>query len=263
MKKIILILTVIFVIFPLFGESDPREIMALVNARDTGDSAVSDMEMVLVDQQERQRSRSIKSYMLDDGEVSRTVMFFTAPGDVRGTGFLTWDYEEESKDDEQWLYLPALRKTNRIAGSDKSQSFMGSDFNYSDMNAADLNEFNYTLIQEGKVDGQDVWVIMAVPVSRDIARETGYEKSALFIRKDNYMIVRAKKWTLRSGEEKFMQVKEMRIIDGIWIPTRMEMTTRRNGSFYHQTLLNRSNIRINIPMDENMFTVSGLERGIQ
>ncbi len=262
MKKIVLWICLTLIFFPLIGETNPRQIMEMVNSRDTGNSAVSDMEMILVDQQERHRSRSIKSYMIEEEGVTRTIMFFMAPGDVRGTGFLTWDYEGDEKDNDQWLYLPSLRRTNRIAGSDKSQSFMGSDFNYSDMNITELNDYSYTLIQEGAVDGHDVWIIMAVPVNRAIAEETGYEKSALFIRKDDYMIIRAKKWTLRSGEEKFMQVREIRVVDGILIPGRVEMTTRRNGSFYHQTILTRTNIRINIPLEPELFTIAGLERGL-
>ena len=60
-------------------------------------------------------------------------MFFLSPADVKDTGFLTYDYDEEGRDDDQWLYLPALKKTKRIASGDKSGSFMGSDFTYADM----------------------------------------------------------------------------------------------------------------------------------
>ena len=263
MKKIIVFIFTAMILIPLAGEADPRRIMELVNERDTGNSSVSDMEMVLVDQQGRERSRAIRSYMIDTEEPAKTLMFFTSPADVRGTGFLTWDYDGGEKDDEQWLYLPSLRRTNRIAASDRSQSFMGSDFNYSDMNPAEIEDYNFSLAQEGNLEGQEVWVIMAVPKSRDVAEETGYEKSALFIRKDNYVIVRAKKWTLRTGEEKYMQVRELSLIEGIWVPTRMEMTTKRNGAFYHATRMNRTNVRINVSLDENMFTVAGLERGIR
>ena len=112
-----------------------REIMQQVYDRDDGNNAITEMEMVLVDKNGNKRVRNVKSFRRDagkDGEDTQSIMFFVTPADVKDTGFLTYDYDDDAKDDDQWLYLPALKKTKRIASSDKSSSFMGTDFTYSD-----------------------------------------------------------------------------------------------------------------------------------
>ena len=105
--------------------------MEKVNARDVGERSISEMEMILIDKKGNKRVRKLKTYGLEQGKDSKSLMFFISPADVKNTGFLTYDYDESGKDDDQWLYLPALRKTKRIASGDKSGSFMGSDLNLS------------------------------------------------------------------------------------------------------------------------------------
>ena len=102
-----------------------REIMEKVNARDVGDSSSGEMEMILIDKKGKKRIRKLKTFGGKKGKDSLSLMFFISPADVKNTGFLTYDYKKSGKDDDQWLYLPALRKTKRIAAGDKSGSFMG------------------------------------------------------------------------------------------------------------------------------------------
>ena len=124
------------------GESPTaREIMELVDARDTGDNSTQDMEMILIDKNGSKRERKIRALGRDVGEDTQSIMFFLSPADVKDTGFLTYDYDADDKDDDQWLYLPALKKTKRIASNDKSGSFMGSDFSYSDMTDRKIDRF--------------------------------------------------------------------------------------------------------------------------
>ena len=110
-----------------------REIMEKVDARDDGDNMTSDTEMVLIDKDNRERVRKIRSFQKDKGDDQWRLMFFLEPADVKDTVLLSYDFYDPDKDDDQWLYLPALRKTKRIASSDKSSAFMGSDFSYADM----------------------------------------------------------------------------------------------------------------------------------
>jgi hypothetical protein len=124
------------------------EIMTKVDERDDGDRSIADMQMLLIDKSGSKRNRSLRSFGIDQGEDRYNLMFFLAPGDVKGTGFLTYDYETEGKDDDQWLYLPALKKVKRIASSDKSGSFMGSDFSYADLTKRRLRDYNYTFYKK-------------------------------------------------------------------------------------------------------------------
>lgn len=238
-----------------------REIMEAVNDRDDGDNATMNLEMVLIDRRGNKRLRQIRMMRKDFGEDTYVVNFFLSPADVKDTGFLTYDYDAPGKDDDQWLYLPALRKSKRIASSDKSGRFMGSDFFYSDMSRPDLDDFTYVLKKEGTVDGATAWIIEATPVTKDVAEETGYSKSELWVRQDNHIIVRAKRWVQADRTIKYMQVNQLEQIDGIWTATEMQMVTKLGRDTVHATVLTFSDIKFNQRLDEDLFTLRRLEKG--
>jgi hypothetical protein len=243
-------------------EPTGREIMEMVDARDDGDRAVQDMKMILIDKNGSQRNRTIRAYRMDKGEDTWSIMFFLDPADVKDTGFLTYDYDEYEKDDDQWLYLPALKKTKRIASGDKSGSFMGSDFSYSDMTERKLDAYDYKLLQESEVDGQPVWVVEAIPNNEKEIDETGYTKQIVFVREDNYVVVRAKSWLKKGGRNKYFDVKKLELIDGIWTPTEMHMTTKKGRQTLHKTVILSDNIHYNQDMSDDQFTVRQLEKGL-
>jgi hypothetical protein len=145
------------------AELTGRQIMERVDERDDGDNATQDMEMILIDKNGNTRERAIRSLRRDMGEDTHSIMFFLSPADVKDTGFLTYDYDDADADDDQWLYLPALKKTKRIASNDKSGSFMGSDFTYADMTTRELDHYDYRLIKEGDVGGNPVWIVEGIP----------------------------------------------------------------------------------------------------
>ncbi len=242
-------------------EPRAREIMQKVDQRDEGDNQTSDLQMILIDKRGNRRVRELRSFRKDKGEDSYTLMFFISPADVKDTGFLTYDYEDPDRDDDQWLYLPALKKTKRIAASNKSGSFMGSDFSYADMTDRPLEKYDYTLLKEIEIDGYAVWVIQAVPTQTDEIDETGYTKSIQFIRQDNYVAIRAKIWLKKGQRNKYMEVKELEMIDGIWVPTLITMTTKKGNRTLHKTILRTSNVKFDEPLDFDFFSVRGLEAG--
>ena len=240
-----------------------REIMAKVNARDTGDRSISEMEMILIDKKGNKRVRKLKTFGLEKGKDSLSLMFFLSPADVRNTGFLTFDYDESGKDDDQWLFLPALRKTKRIAAGDKSGSFMGSDLNYSDMTSPDLNLYEYTLMKETEVKGQKVWQIKAVPKTKAEAEKSGYSKSVVFIRQDNYVMIRGVRWVHKKKRNKYLDVRKLEKIDGIWISTELHVTTKSGKKTLHKTILKQKNVHFNQDeVNEDLFSIRRLEKGL-
>jgi hypothetical protein len=248
---------------PALAAENPtgREIMDRVDARDDGDNAVQDMEMVLIDKGGNQRVRKIRSYRKDKGEDKQSIMFFLSPADVKDTGFLTYDYDGTEKDDDQWLYLPALKKTKRIASGDKSGSFMGSDFTYADMSERELDNYDYTLMKESDVNGVKVWQIEAIPNTDEEREETGYTKSVIFVRQDNAVVIRSVNWVKKGKRLKYMEVKKLELIDDIWVPTEMQMTTRKGKTTVHKTVIRSSNVRFNQDLAESHFSVRKLEKG--
>lgn len=261
MKHLMLVLALTAFTLPAHALT-AREIMQHVDDRDDGDNGSSDMTMVLIDKNNDQRVRKIHSFNKDKGEDRRRIMFFVEPADVKDTAFLTYDYDDFAKDDDQWLYLPALHKSKRIASSDKSGSFMGSDFNYADMTRKNLDAYDFKVLKEDEVRGAKVWIIEALPKNREEIDETGYEKSWLFVRQDNYVVVRAVHWTAEGGRLKYFDVPQLEQIDGIWVATRITMTTKKGQATLHRTELQFDNVKFNQNLPEEMFTVRRLEQGL-
>lgn len=266
MKQILITLFILnlccLVPFCLADDPKARRIMEQVEERDDGDDMTSQMLMLLIDKNGKQRKKIFHNFTKDFGEDTHRIMFVKSPAQIKNTGFLTFDYDDESKDDDQWLFLPAVGKTKRIASSDKSSSFMGSDLNYSDMTSRNLEDYDFKLLKEMTIKKIPVWLIESIPRSREIADETGYSKSILAVRKDNFMVLKAKMWTHEGGYIKYLDVKKMVMIDGIWVGTETHITKKRGKTITHQTRLNLSNIKFNQALDEQIFTIRRLEKGL-
>lgn len=244
------------------GTPTAREIMEQVDRRDDGDNQTADIQMLLKDKNNKTRKRTIAMFAKDKGRDTLRMQFFLTPADVKDTGFLTYDYYLGERDDDQWLYLPDLHKTKRIASSDKSSSFMGSDFSYADMTRRVLDEWKYTLLKEDVVGDNRVWLIEATPVSKEVEERYGYVKSILFIRQDIHMVIRAIHVVKEGRRVKYLDVKKLEQVDGIWVATKMHMKTTKNKRTLHQTVLSFSNVRFNQDLSEELFSVRRLEKGL-
>jgi hypothetical protein len=268
--KIATIFVAIFVVFAGVGslpgafadDSRARDIMEKVDARDDGDNQTADMEMILIDKRGNQRVRKIATFSKDKGADDLRLMFFEHPADVKDTSFLTYDYDDPDKDDDQWLYLPALRKTKRIASSDKSGSFMGSDLNYADMTDRNLEDYDFTLKKEMDVKGVKTWLIESIPRSKKVIKETGYEKSLIIVRQDNYVVIRAVNWVKDGGYLKYVDVRRLELIDGIWVATETHVTKKKNKKTVHKTILRFNNVKFNQKLDYELFTIRRMEKGL-
>ncbi len=244
-----------------------RDIMQKVIDRDDGDKIITNMQMQLIDKAGHKRVRDMKTYSIDIGKDEKKLIFFLSPSDVKNTAFLTYDYNDDEKDDDQWLYLPALNKTKRIPASDKDSSFMGSDFSYFDMTKPNLNDFNFKIIKEAivkrKWGNEDVWLIEILPKTKAISEETGYLKSVAYVKKENYMITRAKYYLRKAKRVKYMDVKKFQKIDGIDVATITTMTTKKGKRTLHKTVLIQSDVKMNQKsVTEDMFTTRTIEKGI-
>ena len=261
---LLIILSFIFsvIISPSAHAMNGREIMEMVDARDDGDNMTMNTEMILIDKNGHQRVRQIKAFMKDRGKDTLRMQFFLAPAEVKDTAFLTYDYYSGEKDDDQWLYLPELHKTKRIASSDKSSSFMGSDFSYADMTRQVLDEWQYTLLKESEVHGDKVWLVEALPANKAVEDRYGYSKSVLFVRQDIHMVIRAVHWVKEGSKIKYMEIKNLDRIDGIWVATETHMKTTKNKNTLHKTVLHWRDIKFNQDLKEGFFSVRQIEKGL-
>jgi outer membrane lipoprotein-sorting protein len=242
------------------GAMTADEIVAQVDALDKGNTSQSQMQMILIDDQERQRTRDMLSTTKMMGEDEYKLIFFTAPSSVKDTGFLTYDYKGD-KEDDQWLYLPALGKSKRIPAADKTSAFMGSDFTYADMTERNINDYTYKLMQEKQVGEHMTWLLEATPKNQQVIDNTGYTKSYMFVRQDNFVVVQALH-LMPDNYRKYMTVRELKQIDGIWVATEVEMKTTLGKVRQHTTILKLSDVQFNQSVDDDTFTLRQLEKGL-
>lgn len=235
-----------------------KEIAQRVKDRPDGDTRQTEMVMKLINKRGSVRERKLISYSIDVGKDKKDrklMMFFQYPGDVKGTGFLTWDYDEIGKDDDKWLYLPAMKKTRRISGSSaKKDYFMGSDFTYDDMGSRNVDEVTHNLIGEETLDGQKCWKLESTPKdNRDI-----YSKKIAWIRQDCLMPVKVEFYDKMGNLQRRLEMSNIEKVDGFWVAKKMQMT---NVQTEHQTVLEFINPKYNVPLEEAKFNVTVLEKG--
>lgn len=267
MSKLLTMVLAVLLSTSVLAADKARDIMDKVDARDDGSSLISIMQMTLIDKNGKKRIRQMRTFSKDiDANTEHKTIFFLSPSDVKNTAFLTYDYSGDDKDDDQWMYLPALKKTKRIPASDKDAAFMGSDFSYADMTDKELDDYTFKLIKETTIKRKEgkvpVWVIESIPVSQDIIDETGYTKSILYIRQDNYVLTRAKFYLKKGSRIKYMDVRKLEKIDGIWVAMQTTMTTKQGKKILHKTILTNSNVEINTEISDDIFTIRMIEKGL-
>jgi outer membrane lipoprotein-sorting protein len=223
-----------------------------------GSEAVSTLTIINKKGQKRIRKIAMVTKLYDGGKTEKKLSRFLAPADVKGTGFLTFDYEK--KDDDMWLFLPALRKTRRIVTSEKSKSFMGSEFSYADMNVPTLDDFKYKLLKEEEVGGTACWVIESVPKDDDIADENGYSKRVAWFGKEDLVIRKAVLYDLDGDLQKEMTVGEVKLVDAEkkrYRPMKMTVVNKQNG---RSSIVVIEKIQLNREVKDDYFTTRYLER---
>ena len=247
-------------------ELSAYEVMMKSDNRYNGDSSVGQYTMVLIDRRERQRVRNLRIYSKDFGEDNKALSLFETPADIRGTAYLNFDWENQNRDDDSWLYLPALQRVKRIASSDTSDSFLGSDFTYADINGYELDWYNYSFVNESEsLDGFEVWVVEATPKAQfkdKVEDATGYSKMKSWIRKDNFVQVRGQVWELKGNRIKYFNSTEIELIDDIWTAKRLQVITTRHGRQEHASVLQINSIDYNVEVDDSSFTTEYMQRGL-
>ena len=245
------------------GEKDARKIARAVADREAGDKQVAKVVMTLTDASGRKRERVMQTRALDFEGGTKTLMIFESPADVRNTGLLSIDHDG-AKDDDQWLYLPSLRKTTRISTSGKSGSFVGTDISYADLTNKDTDAYDYKMIDESvKVDGEECWIIESRPSTTKEQKATGYLKTQSWISKEKLIPLQAKIWVKEGKKLKYMKSGDIRKINGIWTVHKLAVRTVKNGKVESTTVMQIKSIKFDDPsVSGSDFTERRLERGI-
>ncbi len=207
--------------------------------------ASSEMVMTLVNATGQERERKMKMIVLEKESGDMSLMKFLSPADVRGTKFLT--YEHLDKDDDQWLYLPALKRVKRIASKNKSGSFMGSEFSYEDLSASNMQKYSYKGEAKSVVlKGKRTYTGARYPIDKN----SGYTKQVSWIDAKNYLIQKIDYYDRKHELLKTVDFHDYKKISGIWRVGKMIMKNHQNDK---QTILVWKNEKIKTGLREKNF----------
>lgn len=245
-------------------EADPVEIMRKNEDARKSVNETAHMKMTLLDKENNARYRWI-DFIADDSDPynRKSLIRFSQPNDIKGTGFLSVEQGNEA-DDLRWLYLPSVRKIRRISAGNKTDSFMGTDWWYEDFEFVDGvakgGNNKYQILREEDMNGARCWVIEAIPTSDEEIKESGYSKRHMWIRQDNYVLTREEKFDKKGELIKIQIATEIKPIPGeqnAWRSHKLEMITVKTG---HKTLIEYSSYQANVQLPEGAFTTRYLEQ---
>lgn len=214
-------------------------------------------DMNLIDRNGNTTKREVENYYLKapDG-LSKTMIIFLSPADVRGTGLLTW--EQKGREDDQWLYLPASGKERRIAASGKKNKFMGTDFAYEDLRPENLDSHTYNLVGSEVVGGKDCYVVEALPSTDQEKSESGYSKRKFWVRKDIFLTIKKEFYNKQGQLEKASADDELENISGsMWRAKRAAMEDLKAK---HKTVLATTERKIDKGIPDSQFSLRELTK---
>jgi hypothetical protein len=260
MKQLFLILSLSLLLLPLVATAETPEEKGLAIAqeadrRDTGfGDLTANMLMVLKNKHGQESVRKIRIRTLEvESDGDKNLSIFDNPRDVKGTAFLTFSHKVG--DDDQWLYLPALKRVKRISARNKSGSFMGSEFAYEDISSQEVEKYTYKWILDEVYDGQECFVIDRYPVDK---KNSGYTRQVSWIDKSEY-----REWKVEYFDRKNSLLKTLTIkgykkyLDKYWRPNEANMVNHQNGK---STRLVWSNYKFRVGFKDRDFNKNSLKR---
>lgn len=186
MKRILTVLTVALLGSHVsFAETPAEKGLAIAveaDKRDTGwQDSRTEMFMTLRNSQGQESKRQLRTRALEvDGDGDKSLTIFDQPRDVKGTAFLSFTHAK--RPDDQWLYLPALKRVKRISSANKSGPFMGSEFAYEDISSQEVEKYTYKYLRDEKINGRDTFVIERKPTYE----HSGYTRLITWLDKEMY-----------------------------------------------------------------------------
>lgn len=252
------------------GEPDATEIMRRVLDREDGRARVALVRVSTCRYAkkagalacaEAPREKLLQSFAKDygaNGKDSRGLSIILEPVAEMGIGFLQYDYEDEEKESDQWIYLSALGKVKRIAAGSTDQpktgSFFGTEITFEDMEAHKLHQYTYSLLQSETYRGRPCWVIEVVPTEAHRAR-TSYGKSWVWIDKERDLTLKRILFDRRGRKVKRMAFRDLRQEDGIWVVGRIEVNNLVDGRI---STVTNERVALNVQIEDEFLTQRSL-----
>ena len=226
--RYLLRICLLFVAGCLAGDTEDRglEIAQEVDTRDRGFvNHTANMRMILETKSGKQSKREIRVRTLEGNEEGdKSLIIFDTPRDVKGTALLTFSHVDEP--DDQWLYLPALKRVKRISSRNKSGPFMGSEFSFEDMSSQEVGKYTYKYLRDETVGGEDCFVVERYPKDK----YSGYTKQIFWVDKTEYRPIQTHYYDRKKSHVKTLSYTGyQQYLDKYWRPDRMTMVNHQSG----------------------------------
>lgn len=259
-KKILPAALIFLVTFASRGFSSEKEGRGIIEKMRkafyyAGSAMNADVSMALVSKSGKKQKRKLTMLRLNTEKVSQKLfLYFHEPQDVRGTAFLVWKYPV--KDDDRWLFIPALNMVRRVAAQDSQSSFVGSDFTYEDISGRDVDMDTHKFIKEiedfdGK-KGQNVFVVESMPKGK-----AEYKKKNSYVDEKTYLPLKEEYMDAQGKVYKVFSAEEIKIVDGVPTITKRVMENVKTG---HKTEVEFTEVSYPQDLPEELFTEKSLKK---
>jgi hypothetical protein len=236
--------------------ADPRgeEIMRQVRSQPTPKSTYSRLTMIIEDiQKGRQETRELEIYARREKGKNASVIRFLSPREIRGVALLV--RENPTPPNDQWIYLPALKQDpRRVSGSQRNQSFLGTDFTYADLEGTPLEAWNHDLIREESQQGVTLYVIRSTPTP---SANSPYLYVLQWIHKAELFPIRVEFYD-EKGLLKELRVEKY-VRQGAYLL--IQESVMENRRIPHRTILKVEEQKVDLDLPEKIFTPRGLKEG--
>lgn len=255
MRNLKLISALVILSGTLLGQqTNGLDIIEKAYNRPVSNTIEANLSMILENARGDQRVREIKQFTKDFGDVEKKLMFFLKPKDVKNTTFMNWSFEDGSED--QWIYLPALKKVKRISSDSNSDYFMGSDFTYDDLGDRHPSEDTHTLIGEETIDGNECYIVESVPLDDEYM----YSKTITWVIKDKWIGYKKEFYDEDEDLLKQLSLVSYDEFGEVIVLTEVKMNNVQKD---HTTIMRLSDVTVNKTIADNMFTERMMKRGLR
>ncbi|MCI1208231.1 MAG: outer membrane lipoprotein-sorting protein [Treponema sp.] len=236
---------------------DGTEVMQKVYDRKKPAFTKAAVIMSLTDKDGTTENRQVGEYGRCKDNLTDAVMIFFSPASVKNTRFL--QKENKGRDDDKWIYLPALRTTRRVASSEGDKSFVGTDFTYDDISTRAVSADVHELVKEETKNGYDCYVVKSTPVDKN----DQYSYRMSWVDKKTWIPVYIEMYDRKGNLEKTNEIRTILQETGANnyvynIPTESYMKNVQTG---HSTNLKIVNIQVDKPLEDGYFTPNFLNTG--
>ncbi|EAT13231.1 outer membrane lipoprotein-sorting protein [Bermanella marisrubri] len=258
MKTVLLLTLSFFMAAGALAHTPQEKGLAIAEEADKRGEGYQDsqvkLRMVLIDNNGDESPRQMRVKTLEGAaeEGDKSLMIFDTPRDQKGVAMLT--YTHKAKPDDQWLYLPALKRVKKISSRNKSGPFVGSEFAFEDISSQEVEKYDYKYLRDETVDGKKMFVVERDPKDK----YSGYTRQVAWIDQEEYRVWKIDFYDRKNDLLKTLENKDFKqYLDQYWRPSLSVMQNHQTGK---ATRLEYEAYEFKVGLDERAFTKNSLKR---